>query len=79
MIVTPEGFPLTYEVLAGNTSDKTTLREFLHKIETQYGKAGRIWMMDRGAFPPRKFSHRYARANRPSTTWSARPKGGSPN
>ena len=35
-------------LLAGNTSDKTTLREFLHKIETQYGKAERIWVMDRG-------------------------------
>src|ERR1700688_4430410 len=33
---------------AGNTSDKTTLRAFLHKIETQYGKAERIWVMDRG-------------------------------
>jgi transposase len=48
LIVTPEGFPLAYEVLAGNTSDKTTLRGFLHKIETQYGKAERIWVMDRG-------------------------------
>jgi len=48
LIVTPDGFPLAYEVLAGNTSDKTTLRAFLHKIETQYGKAERIWVMDRG-------------------------------
>jgi len=48
LIVTPEGFPLAYEVLAGNTSDKTTLREFLHQIERQYGKAERIWVMDRG-------------------------------
>lgn len=48
LIVTPEGFPLAYEVLAGNTSDKTTLREFLKRIETQYGKAERIWVMDRG-------------------------------
>jgi DDE family transposase len=48
LIVTPQGFPLAYEVLAGNTSDKTTLKEFLHKIETQYGKAERIWLMDRG-------------------------------
>src|SRR6266545_1982433 len=44
LIVTPQGFPLAYEVLAGNTSDKTTLREFLNKIETQYGKAERIWL-----------------------------------
>jgi hypothetical protein len=48
LIVTPQGFPLAYEVLAGNTSDKTTLREFLQKIERQYGKAERIWLMDRG-------------------------------
>ena len=48
LIVTPQGFPLAYEVLAGNTLDKTTLREFLQKIEKQYGKAERIWLMDRG-------------------------------
>ena len=48
LIVTPEGFPLAYEVLAGNTSDKTTLRDFLKKIEAQYGKAERTWVMDRG-------------------------------
>ena len=48
LIVTPEGFPLAYEVLAGNTTDKTTLKGFLAKIETQYGKAQRIWVMDRG-------------------------------
>jgi transposase len=48
LIVTPEGFPLAYEVLAGNTSDKTTLQDFLRKIEQQYGKAQRIWIMDRG-------------------------------
>ena len=48
LIVTPEGFPLAYEVLSGNTADKTTLRGFLKKIETQYGKAERIWVMDRG-------------------------------
>jgi hypothetical protein len=48
LIVTPEGFPLAYEVLNGNTSDKTTLPDFLKKIEAQYGKAQRIWVMDRG-------------------------------
>jgi len=48
LVVTPEGFPLAYEVLAGNTSDKTTLKDFLKKIEEQYGKADRIWVMDRG-------------------------------
>ena len=48
LVVTPEGFPLAYEVLPGNTSDKTTLKDFLKKIEEQYGKANRIWVMDRG-------------------------------
>ena len=48
LIVTPEGFPLAYEVLPGNTTDKTTLKDFLGKIENQYGKAQRIWVMDRG-------------------------------
>ncbi len=38
LIVTPEGFPMAYEVLPGNTADKTTLKMFLHNIETQYGK-----------------------------------------
>jgi hypothetical protein len=48
LIVTPDGFPLAYEILAGNTSDKTTLADFLKKIEKQYGKAHRTWVMDRG-------------------------------
>ena len=48
LIVTPEGFPLTYEVMAGNTADNTTLQGFLKTIEDQYGKAERIWVMDRG-------------------------------
>jgi transposase len=48
LIVTPEGFPLAYEVLPGNTVDKQTLKDFLDKIERQYGKAQRIWVMDRG-------------------------------
>jgi transposase len=48
LVVTPEGFPLAYEVMAGNTSDKTTLKDFLAKIEKQYGQAQRVWVMDRG-------------------------------
>jgi len=48
LVVTPEGFPIAYEVLPGNTADKTTLKLFLQKIETQYGRAERIWVMDRG-------------------------------
>ena len=48
LIVTPDGLPLAYEVMAGNTSDKTTLKDFLKKIEDQYGVADRVWVMDRG-------------------------------
>jgi len=48
LVVSPEGFPLAYEVLPGNTSDKTTLPGFLRKITDQYGKAERVWVMDRG-------------------------------
>jgi transposase len=48
LVITPDGFPLAYEVMDGNTSDKTTLREFLKKIEALYGQARRVWLMDRG-------------------------------
>ncbi len=48
LVVTPEGFPLAYEVLPGNTADKTTLQATLKQIEELYGKAERIWVMDRG-------------------------------
>jgi hypothetical protein len=48
LVVTPEGLPLAYEVLPGNTADSKTLRLFLAKIEQQYGKARRVWVMDRG-------------------------------
>jgi transposase len=48
LVVTPEGLPLAYEVLPGNTADSKTLRTFLNRIEAQYGKARRVWVMDRG-------------------------------
>lgn len=48
LVITTDGFPLAYEVMDGNTSDRTTLRGFLNKIETTYGKAKRMWVMDRG-------------------------------
>ena len=48
LIVTPDGFPLAYEVMPGNTSEKTTLADFLEAIEAQYGSANRTWVMDRG-------------------------------
>ena len=48
LVITPEGFPLAYEVLSGNVADNRTLRLFLRQIERQYGKARRVWLMDRG-------------------------------
>jgi len=48
LVITTDGFPLAYEVMDGNTSDRTTLRGFLKKIESTYGKAKRMWVMDRG-------------------------------
>ena len=48
LVVTPDGLPLAYEVLPGNTADCKTLRDFRAKIESQHGKARRVWVMDRG-------------------------------
>jgi len=48
LVITPAGFPLACEVMDGNTSDKTTLRGFLDKIEKLYGQTRRVWLMDRG-------------------------------
>jgi transposase len=48
LVVTTDGLPMAYEVMAGNTADKTTLTMFLEKIQSQYGKARRVWVMDRG-------------------------------
>jgi transposase len=61
LIVTPEGFPINYEVLQGNTSEKTTLKPLLNKIELMYGKANRIWLMDRGI--PTESTLKYMRDN----------------
>jgi transposase len=74
LIVTPEGFPLAYEVLAGNTSDKTTLAEFLQKIEEQYGKAERIWVMDRG-LPTEKALEQMRAATPPARYLVGTPRG----
>jgi len=45
LVVTPDGLPLAYEIMPGNTSDKTTLKGFLKLIEERYGKARRTWVM----------------------------------
>jgi transposase len=48
LVVTPEGLPLAYEMMPGNTADKTTLRQMVETISRRYGQAERIWVMDRG-------------------------------
>ena len=74
LIVTPEGFPLAYEVPAGNTADNTTLGDFLDRIEAQYGKAERIWVMDRG-IPTEAVLARMRRADTPVRYLVGTPKG----
>jgi transposase len=74
LIVTPEGFPLAYEVLPGNTADCTTLRGALRKIEAQYGKAQRIWVMDRG-IPSEEVLAEMRQADPPISYLVGTPKG----
>ena len=74
LVVTPEGFPLAYEVMAGNTADCTTLEGFLKKIEEQYGKADRIWVMDRG-IPTEEALEKMRRSQPPVCYVVGTPKG----
>jgi transposase len=74
LIATPEGFPLAYEVMPGNTSDKTTLEDFLKRIERQYGKAQRIWVMDRG-IPTEKALRKMRKSKPPIFYLVGTPKG----
>jgi len=74
LVVTPEGFPLAYEVLPGNTSDRTTLRSFLQRIETLYGKAERVWVMDRG-IPTEEVLEEMRRSDPPVHYLVGTPKG----
>ena len=74
LIVTPEGFPIAYEVLPGNTADCTTLRDMLRKIEAQYGKARRTWVMDRG-IPTEEVLAEMRQADPPISYLVGTPKG----
>jgi transposase len=74
LVVTHEGLPLAYEVLPGNTADKTTLRDFLDRIERQYGKARRVWVMDRG-IPTEETLAQMRRADPPVNYLVGTPKG----
>jgi hypothetical protein len=48
LVVTRDGYPLGYEVFAGNRHDSTTLQEIVERMEVFYGRNGRIWVLDRG-------------------------------
>jgi len=48
LVVSREGIPLGYQLFAGNRNDVTTLEEIVDRIERLYGKANRVWVMDRG-------------------------------
>ncbi len=48
LVLTPDGFPLAYEVLPGNAHDKGAQMQFVRKLEAKYGKIGNLWLMDRG-------------------------------
>ena len=48
LVVTPDGFPLGYEVFAGNAHDSTTVQQMIDALERKYGRADRVWVMDRG-------------------------------
>jgi hypothetical protein len=74
LVVTPEGLPLAYEVLPGNTADNKTLRTFLSKIEAQYGKARRVWVMDRG-IPTEEVLAEMRRSDPPMQYLVGTPKG----
>jgi transposase len=74
LVVTPEGFPLGYEVLPGNTLDKKTLGSALASIEKQYGKARRVWVMDRG-IPTEETLEQMRRSDPPVHYLVGTPKG----
>jgi len=75
LVVTPDGFPLAYAVMPGNTSDKTTLSDCPKLIEAPYGKANRTWVGPQ-ASPPRRRSRPCARPTRRSATGWALPRAG---
>jgi transposase len=74
LAVTPEGFPLGYEVLPGNTLDKKTLSSALASIEKQYGKARRVWVMDRG-IPTEEILEQMRQSDPPVSYLVGTPKG----
>jgi transposase len=74
LVVTPEGLPLAYEMLPGNTADKTTLRAMLELVQKRHGQARRVWVMDRG-IPTEEVLAEMRAANPPVHYLVGTPKG----
>ena len=56
LVCTPEGLPLNFEVFAGNRTDVTTVADMVEKMEMRFGKAQRVWVMDRGMVSEKNIS-----------------------
>jgi hypothetical protein len=48
LVVTDDGMPLGHEVFAGNTNDSKTVQQVVDAMEGKYGRANRVWVIDRG-------------------------------
>ena len=75
LVITTDGFPLAYEVMDGNTSDRTTLKAFLSKIEAQYGRAKRTRVMDRGIPTEGDLAESAPRRRQSAISWARRAAG----
>ena len=64
LVVSREGFPLGYEVFAGNRRDSATWQEVVRRMEDRYGRAGRIWAVDRGMIDAAKLKWLKQRGSR---------------
>jgi transposase len=64
LVVSREGYPLGYEVFAGNRTDVMTLRQIVERMETRYGREGRIWAVDRGMISKANLAWLKARGSR---------------
>ena len=70
LVVTEDGFPLGYEVFAGNTHDSTTVQATIEAMEKKYGALNRVWVMDRGMVSEANL--KFLRDRRRSTSWARR-------
>jgi transposase len=48
LVVTPDGFPVYHEVFAGNTNDAVAFPQIVETMESRFGTARRVWVLDRG-------------------------------